>query len=281
MYAGMIGTASQRRSRFQEPDGGTGTPLREESKVIKSFRAVLALALVWACSPSSQAAVYLSGDGNILDALDGSAGNPYYDAGNVQFFRNVLGAGSHVAVLQNTSPLCCESFDEQVSAFYDSLPGVTATTIVGTVDAAALAGANLFVSAIPDDAFSSAETAALRSFVQAGGTVFFLGENEGFPANNAYINDAMAALGVDLRIAGSDDTGGYLSVGPANILADPATAGVTSFTYAAGSVVAGGKPLVLNQAGNPEVAVSSVPLPGALIFALSGGMVLLPRSRKC
>lgn len=216
------------------------------------------------------AAIYLSGDGNLLDALTGIPNSVNVDPGNQQFFRNVLGGGTRVAVLQNTYPGCCESFDEQISQFYNGEPGVTAATIVGTVDAASLNGVDLFLSAVPDDAFTASEFNAMQGLLNSGGSIFFLGENSLFGPYNDRINDAMIALGSPLRIVGDGIDPGYHTVGSNRIAADPTTVGVNTFTYAFTSqvpAVAGGKTLFSTLAGQPFLAVSRIPEPGTGILA--------------
>ena len=101
-------------------------------------------------SAGADGIVFLSGDGNIVDPLVGD--EVAVDPGNQQFFTNILQGGTQVAVLQNTFGGCCENFDENIDEFYNSLPGITSTAIIGTVDAASLTGVDLFLSAIPDEA---------------------------------------------------------------------------------------------------------------------------------
>jgi hypothetical protein len=201
---------------------------------------------------SNAQTIFLSGDGNVIDPLVGKV--VAVDTGNQQFFTNVLQGGSEVVVLQNTFMGCCESFDEDVNDFYNSLPGVTSTVIVGTVTGAALAGADLFVSAIPDDAFTVSEVSALDSFLQGGGTIFFLGENEFFPAENGFINAALLGLGSNLSIINDVFDAGFNTATGPQIAADPFTTGVSTFTYAAPSrvsLVVGGNPIFFGSGGEP------------------------------
>jgi hypothetical protein len=244
----------------------------------QSFSFLLPIALITSVSTTADAAVYLSGDGNIVNHLVLSGG---IDLGNQQFFKNILQGGTKVAVLRNTFVGCCETFDENISAYYNSLPGVTATTIIGTVDATGLSGANLFLSAIPDDAFTPPEISALHNFLIGGGSVFFLGENSSFPTQNAFINDALADLGIPMSITTDTNESGDVTVSGAEIAADPSTVGVTTFTYAAPSAVTGGKFLIFNVDHVPIIE-SNVPEPGTAILALfaSVGIAAFARSQR-
>jgi hypothetical protein len=234
-----------------------------------------------AAASEARAEVFVAGDGNITDPLVGD--NVPIDVGNQQLFLNVLGGGARVAVLQNSFQGCCENFDENVSSFYNGQPGITATTIVGTFDAAALNGVDLFVAAIPDDPFTPDEISAMSELLNRGGSIFFLGENFDFGDQNGYINDALTVLGVDISVTGfSLDAGYHTAVG--DQIADNAfTTQVTSFTYAAPSSVfiGAGAPLVFAPSGEPIVAVN-VAEPGDAVltsFALFGQIVDRRRKR--
>jgi hypothetical protein len=228
--------------------------------------AVLAIAL--SANRPGVAVVFLSGDGNIVDHLLGAN----IDPGNQQFLKNALQGGTKVAVLRNTFAGCCETFDENISAFYNTLPGVTATTIIGTVNAAGLSGVNLFLSAIPDDSFTGSEISAMNGLLSNGGSIFFLGENSNFPTQNGFINSALAGLGIGMSIGADTNESGSATVNGAQISATSAfTSGVTTFTYAAPSQVSGGVPLIYNVNHLPIIEVNvdrSVPEPSNIVLAL-------------
>lgn len=227
----------------------------------------------------ASAVVFVSGDGDIVDHL-GSPGP--IDAGNQLLFKNALQGGTSVAVLRNTYPGCCESFDEEISAFYNSLPGVSATTIIGTVTSANLSGMNLFLSAIPDDAFTASEITALNNFRTSGGGIFFLGENRSFPAYNGYINSALSAMGIGMSIGVGTEEREYVTVTGADITASGFTTGVTAFTYAAPSTVVGGVTLVKNVNHLPILAVDvNVPEPGSAALAALTMAMLSARAPRC
>jgi hypothetical protein len=246
----------------------------------------VAVALTGAGSMQALAAnIFLTGDANISDALTGgqTATNP----DNERFFRNLLQGATGVSVL-NTSVAFVPA-PGQIANYYNTLPGVTATLLNGTVTAADLAGRQLFVAAVPDDAFTAGELAVLNTFVSGGGSVLFLGENDSpvFDIGNAAINAALAALGSSMAIVLDQFDPGYNQATGAAIAADPFTAGVSSFTYAAPSRVSGGTQLFFGSAGQPffayeTVGTSVVPVPASLPLLVGGlgfiGLALRRRS---
>lgn len=103
--------------------------------------------------------------------------------------------------------------DDDLDAFYRDL-GATSSLLTGTVTAAELAGVDLFVAMLPDDAFSTAELDDLASFVANGGTLLLMGEQDGFAATeNGYLNGALASLGSAMLLDMAS-----LDVPPANLL---------------------------------------------------------------
>ena len=225
-------------------------------------------------APACAGTIFLSGDSNIANPLTGSSGSGI-SAGNQTFFQNVLQGGNTVRVLQSTSVGSVDQSDTDIVTFYNTVAGVTATMVTGTVTAATLSGANLFVSVLPDDAFSAGELTALSSFLAGGGTVFFLGENNSsdFAVANAAINSALAALGSGLSIVPDLFDAGFQDATGAQIAADTFTAGVTSFRYAAPSRVAGGTDLFFGTQQQPFVAYQNtvaVPEPEAYGMLLAG-----------
>lgn len=210
-------------------------------------KAYLGVVVGLALSVSSWAqagTVILSGDGNITDAL-GS------DPGNAQFFTNILGGGDQVRIGQGAL-----LFDVPTNNFYNGLGGVTSSILGGPVTAADLVGVDLFFGILPTAAYSASEIAALSGFLSGGGTVMFIGENSAFPNENGRINAALSALGSSLSILASPlfDTGYHTATG-SQIAVNPLTAGVTTFTYAAPSQVAGGTNLFFGTRDRPFVAV--------------------------
>jgi hypothetical protein len=222
------------------------------------FGAALALA-VWV--PGVEASIIVSADSNIIDPL---VPGPNFDAGNQVFFSNVLGSGDTVAIRQEGG---AAGFDTIADQFFDSLPGVT-SNINASLAGGTLAGVDLLLVPAPDSALNAGELAALSIFVSGGGTVFFMGENDSLPslaAMNAVINAALLSLESGIQILDGvfppDDFQSAL------ISADPLTAGVMSFSYAAGSRLSGGTLLFSDVNGNRLIAYeATVPEPSSLLL---------------
>jgi hypothetical protein len=208
--------------------------------------APLVAVFVFSTSPAN-AVILLSGDTNITDILVGGQGLPI-DAGNQQFFINILQGGISVVALEEHSGIHAA---DNVNAFYNSLPGLSSTVIDGPVTNAALAGTDLFISAIPSDAFTTSEITAMDQFLAAGGSIFFLGDNEVGSVGvvrNGYIKDALAALGSELTIVPNSTFGTVLETATGSQIADdPLTAGITSFSYLVPSQVGGGTTLFFSR----------------------------------
>ncbi len=249
------------------------TERKTSSRVVWALAVLISVAA--GAKDASAGLIVLSGDGNIAFDLP-------VQAGNQQFFRNVLGSGTSVLVLQND---LISSYDSRVDAFYDGQAGVSSTLFSGTVTGAALAGVDLFVSVLPD-AFSLAEIDALDAFLIGGGTAFFMGENSEitFTARNDAINAALAGLGSGMQILpnSSFDGGAHTATG-GQIHADPLTSGVTSLTYASPSQISGGTTLLTGTGGQPFVAYESsqqpIPEPGTLLL-LGAGLASLSLRRR-
>ena len=257
------------------------------TNIRRLFRRVLIPALLLgAMLPAHAGLIVLSGDTNITNGLDGSFGVPV-TAGNQQFFTNVLGAGSSVLVQDNCT-VCAGSIGTAVSAVndhYNSLGGVSSSTHAGAITAAALSGVDLFVSILPESAFSASELAALSSF---GGSIMFLGENSFATAQNNNINAALAALGSSMSLLNTIFDAGILTATGAQIAADPLTAGVSSFVYGAPTelLVSGGTGLLFGMGGEAFIAyeggAAAVPEPGMLSLLGAGliGFGLTRRRRR-
>jgi hypothetical protein len=237
----------------------------------KTLGLVLVLFVVAITPNVSSASIILSGDGNITDSLVGSSIDTY----NQRFFENILQGGSNVIVLESTPSQggTASDFDANIIKFYGGIAGVTSTLISGTIGGSQLAGNNLFVAPIPDNAFTSDEIAALNTFLSGGGSIFFLGDNLHFEPQNAFINSALSALGSGMSInAGPDFDAGYHTAAGSQIVSDAYTAGVTTFSYAAPSQVTGGTYLFYGTGGQPFIAYegAAVPEPTSLLLLGTG-----------
>jgi hypothetical protein len=217
----------------------------------------------------------VSGDSNIINGLDGSAGAPTPNDNGV-FFNNVLQGGSVVKIYAGTIGLVGSLSDapDIVNTYYNAQAGVTSSIGSGPITSAALSGVNLLVDILPDNAMTSSELSAMSGFLNAGGSVFFLGENSNslFTPGNTSINADLAALGSSLSIVPNGLDSGFhtATVGNGQIVANPLTSGVNSFVYAFVSEVTGGQPLFLTTDMTPFVAVqvaATVPEPSSLLLA--------------
>lgn len=223
-------------------------------------------------SAQADMTIFVSGDSNITNPLTGSFGQPI-DTGNQQFFSNVLGTGTSVALLNNLATGSVGNSVTDIDTYYNSLSGVSSSRFFGTVTSAQLSGVDLFVVVLPDGTFTAAEVAVMTSFLYGGGDIFFLGENSNFPGQNARINSALTGLGSSLGIVNDMfDSGFHVATG-SQIASDPYTTGVSTFTYAAPSqvpLVAGGTTLFYGTGGQAFVAYEVVPVPGALLLGMLG-----------
>jgi hypothetical protein len=256
--------------------------------------------LAVACGIGTRAAdaspiVLVSGDSNITNALNGTFGAAI-DPGNQQFFLNILQGGTSV-VVDTTTAFPETVFGNAVNNFYNA-SGVSSTLITSPVTDVDLAHVNLFVSIMPDS-FSTAEIDALTNFLSGGGSVFFLGDNFGIAvAQNTVINNTLAALGSNLAIALNFSEGcvsNFHTLHGNEIANDPLTAGVSTFTCAAGSTVfsrnsqgLGSTALFTESNGNPLVIYepygtpfTPVPEPASLIlFCTGAGVLWAARSKE-
>ena len=235
----------------------------------------------------AKADLFVSGDSNIADPLIGIYNAvPAIDTGNQQFFVNILGGGSSVAVLQSSITYSGGNVSQivtDVNQFYNGLPGKSSTVISGTISS--LAGYNLLVAPLPDHAFNSSELTVLGNFLAAGNSVFFLGDNNDviFAEANANINNDLIGFGSSMQIVPNLFDSRWHTATGSQIATDLYTAGVSHLTYAAPSSVSGGNYLFFGTGGQPFVAYSTIPEPSSLLllcYGLVGAIGLGRRFRK-
>jgi hypothetical protein len=120
--------------------------------------------------------------------------------------------------------------------FYNTLPGMTSTIGVGTLDTINLTGVELLWAVQPADAYTAAELDAMADYLAVGGRIAFMGEHGTFaPSENIRINAALAFVGANIAINNLVHDGGFrsASVADGQILAHPLTSGVNTYQYAA------------------------------------------------
>lgn len=237
-------------------------------KLLSALRGVLVALGLTVGASAAHATLIVSGDSNLLvNTLQDTT------VDNSILFTNVLSGGSNVAILSSSLSFVAPT----TNAFYNSLGGVTSNIVTGPVTSSMLAGVDLFLSSLPDHAFTSDEVAALSEFLSRGGTAFLLGDNQNalFTESNAAINSLVADLGGTMTIVGPDfDHGVHTTT---DIVSDPLTAGVNVISYAAPSIVLGGNALVRGSAGQTFIAYEntpvSVPEPSTFSLLLWGSLL--------
>ncbi|NVK06526.1 MAG: cadherin-like domain-containing protein, partial [Marivivens sp.] len=122
-----------------------------------------------------------------------------------------------------------------LSTFYNNETGMTASNISTRFDGSVPNYDLIFVFQ-PTSTMTDNEIASLTSFVNNGGRIFFIGENNAhFAAENANISDAITRLGGAITVLGgayNDNNFDDGTVGLRNINNSPLMAGVTSFQTA-------------------------------------------------
>jgi PEP-CTERM motif len=222
--------------------------------------------------------IIASGDSDIADTVTG---------GNATFFSNVLGSGTKVLIQELDSGTATSGGN--IASYYNGLSGVTATQTTAT-SVASLAGMNLFITMLPQGAYSGAEISAMSSFLSGGGTVFFIGEATGYiPGGIAdpIITSTLGTLGSAMTMSGANG----VDYGNAVVVPNALTAGVSNFNYVYTAWVSGGTPLFdtnpTSGTGLPFIEVQTVggsltPEPASEVLMLGGlaGLGLLARRKK-
>jgi hypothetical protein len=209
--------------------------------------------------------VFLSADVNIANPLDGSAGLSGIDGGNQRFFENILQGGSKVAIHGDfDGDGTAGDIIPAIDGFYNGLDGVTSSIAYGTVSDAMLSGVDLFVAMLPDNAYTVDEISSISAFLSDGGSMLALGDNDAFSAQNARINLLLSALGTGMSIVAANVDGGSFHVASGEqIVVDPFTAGIDTFSYAATSKIgytASIKNLFFDSQGEPFVSYKLIPM---------------------
>ena len=122
-----------------------------------------------------------------------------------------------------------------ISDFYNTIPDVTSSVVFGSLNTIDLTGVNLLWAVQPVDAYTSAEVDTMKSFLDGGGRIAFMGEHGGFmPDENNRISEAIAALGGHISIVNEAPDSGYrdATVLDGQILSHPLTTGVNIYNYA-------------------------------------------------
>jgi len=246
-----------------------------------------ALAVVMTTSLVNAGTIVLSGDANIGNPIDGSGGATVI-AGNTTFYWNLLGSGTKVVIEGPTASVYTSDEYAAESAIVTLFTGLGDTVVqvaAGSVTAATLAGANLFISDLNDTAFPTAETSALSTFLSGGGTALFEGEFSPYDAGaDALINAALTALGSTMSLVGNLVDCGLQTATGAQIRSTPLDAGISSFGYACVSTITGGTAVFNTIGGQTFIAeqttATSTPEPSTVLLTLGGGFLLMTVWRR-
>jgi len=246
------------------------------------------LALFISTSLANAGAIVLSGDGNIGNGLNGTGGAAV-QAGNSTFYSNLLGTGTNVVIEGPTASAYTSdeyAAEAAIAAYYTGLGDTVVQAAAGSVTAATLAGANLFISDLNDTGFPGAEVSAISSLLSGGGTAFFEGEYTPYDAGaDALINAALSALGSTMSLNQDAQDCGYQTATGSQIKSTPLDAGISAFEYACVSTVTGGTTVFSTIGGQAFIAeqttTTSTPEPSTVVLTLGGSFLMMIGRRRC
>ena len=207
----------------------------------------LLVALLGAGGTGHAQTIIVSADTNILSGLDPSLTTfsvsdlALRPSGIEQFLVNTLQGGTTVFVDPSTDGnRGVQGANEQTNNYYNGLSGISSVMPGG--DFTDLTGFDLLVSIMPETPYTAAELSAMEALLNAGGTIFFLGDSNNFSLENAHINDALSFLGSDMRL----DPVVTVTSWPrytTSVATHPLMGGVPNFSVAVAGSVSGGPPL--------------------------------------
>ena len=237
---------------------------------------------VIAFSSNTNATIIVSGDATIALSLNSKL-IPYFSAGDQQFFENILSGTTDIAILDQSGT---NVYANQINQFYKSLGDINLST-TASVTAASVANTDMLIIPLPKSMFSNDEMVIMNSYIQGGGSVFFLGESLNSSINNLIINQMLLGIGSSMSIENNIlDPGPNISsaVGAQKVEGNPYTDNVFNFKYAQVSSVNGGNPLFLTTGMTPFIAYepsNSVPEPSmVLLFLITIPGLLLIRKKN-
>jgi hypothetical protein len=245
---------------------------------------LLVCSIAWSPSttPVQAGIVFLAGDSNINNPINGSSSAPV-NAGNATFFRNVLGSSSRVLIQNEYSPPESGDGTTAINTLYNSISGVVSTTDYPGAEITSGLLSNVdFLIIRPRLAFTPSEIDALRGFVAGPGKLFLVGENSGLNIAQATVNELLAAIGSSMRLQNVSLGSGYQTT--TNIESSLYTAGVTSISYNFTNSIGGGTPLVRSvDPGSPVIVafenIQAIPEPSSLGLLFVGMTICVFRAR--
>ena len=170
-------------------------------------------------------------------------------------------ANAGVALIWGDTPYALSQTN--MNNFYNGLSGDSSSIATGPLNTVNLTGVNLLWATQPVNAYTSAELTTMSNFLSGGGRIAFMGEHGLIsPAENSNINTALTFVGSSISIYYNQMLDPYFrtaTVGNGQILSNPLTTNVNSYTYAAFaplSIGSGAQALMLGQEsylGNPSV----------------------------